>query len=214
MRHLDRGGDAVDQHHLVAPVGLIGLARLEAQRHEGRRRRRRRALAPPPRRRVAPHRVVPALVAERAKLLVHPHQRQPVPRRPRRIGRQQTVELVAPGPDLRLRLNLALVVERRRLGPQDLAHRVARNVQVPADLLDRPAPHEELAANPRNRVHALHPPPAHPPTWTGSVRATTGEGGSILGSGSNSVQAGFRLSISASTEQVHLRAPQDSVSDR
>lgn len=49
---------------LAAPVALIGLARREAQRHIGRRRRR--VLAPPPARRIAPHRVVAALIAEPA----------------------------------------------------------------------------------------------------------------------------------------------------
>ena len=31
---LDRHGDAVDQHDLMAPVELVGLAGIEAQRHE------------------------------------------------------------------------------------------------------------------------------------------------------------------------------------
>jgi transposase-like protein len=49
VRHLHRGGDAGDQHHLVAPVELIRLARIEDQRHERRSK--------------APNRVVATLVA-------------------------------------------------------------------------------------------------------------------------------------------------------
>jgi hypothetical protein len=55
VRHLGDGRHAVDDHDLVAPVELIGLARREAQRHE--RHRRRCALpAPPPGRVAAQHR--------------------------------------------------------------------------------------------------------------------------------------------------------------
>ncbi len=37
MRHLDGDRRAVDQHHLVAPVELVSLARGKAQRHPGLR---------------------------------------------------------------------------------------------------------------------------------------------------------------------------------
>jgi hypothetical protein len=37
VRDLHGRGDAVDQDDLVAPVELVGLARIEAQRHERRR---------------------------------------------------------------------------------------------------------------------------------------------------------------------------------
>ena len=103
LRHLHRHRDPGDQHHLVAPVELVGLARREAQRHE-RRRRRRGPLALPAGR-IPPHRVVAAVVAEPAQLLEDPDQRQPLPARPRRIHRQQPVELLPPRPDLRLRLH-------------------------------------------------------------------------------------------------------------
>lgn len=58
---LDRYGDAVDQHDLVAPVELVGLTRIEAQRHE--RRRCPGASLAPPGRGVAPDGVVAAFVA-------------------------------------------------------------------------------------------------------------------------------------------------------
>src|SRR5690606_4771386 len=44
---------------------------------------------------------------------------------------------------------------------------------------DRPAPHKVLATDPRNRVHALHPPATHPDSWMGSLLAVQ-TGGSIL----------------------------------
>ena len=47
------------------------------------------------------------------------------------------------------------------------------------DLLDRLALHEKLAPDPRNRVHALHPPPPVRITKTGSLSATISRG-SIL----------------------------------
>ena len=78
VRHLDGDRRAVDQHDLVAPVELVGLARREAQRHIGFRRRRAALGAPLPG--VAPDRVVAALVAEPAQLLENPDQRQPLAR--------------------------------------------------------------------------------------------------------------------------------------
>lgn len=35
MRHVQSGGRTVDRHNLVAPVNLIGFARIEDQRDEG-----------------------------------------------------------------------------------------------------------------------------------------------------------------------------------
>jgi hypothetical protein len=109
MRDLCQGRDAVDQRHLVAPVELVRLARREAQRHEGRRRRR--VLPPRPGRRKAPHCVVAAPVAEAPQLLEYPHQRQPLPPRPRCVPREDPIELLPPSPDLRLRLDAPLVFE-------------------------------------------------------------------------------------------------------
>ena len=105
---LDRHGDAVDQHHLVAPVELVGLARFEDQRHE-RRRGPRAALAPPDRS-VAPDGIIPALVAETAEVLEDPQQRHPLPAAPSCVRGQQPVELVPPRPKLRLGLDAALVL--------------------------------------------------------------------------------------------------------
>ena len=79
MRDLHGHRRAVDQHDLVAPVELVGLARRKAQRHIGFRRRRPALDAPLLG--VAPDRVVAALVAEPAQLLEDPDQRQPLARR-------------------------------------------------------------------------------------------------------------------------------------
>ena len=127
--HLRDGRDAVDQHHLVAPVELVALARREAQRHEGRRRRR--VLPPRPVHREAPNRVVAARVAQPPQLLENPHQRQPLPPRPTCVTGEDPVEPLPPRPDLRLRLDVPLVHERRLVAPDDLAHRIARDVQLP-----------------------------------------------------------------------------------
>lgn len=75
--HLHRR--AVDQHDLVAPVELVGLAGVEAQRYEGRCRQR--GLLALPASSIAAHRIVAALVAEPAQRLEDPDQRQPLTRR-------------------------------------------------------------------------------------------------------------------------------------
>ena len=102
---------AVDQHDLVAPVELVGLARRKAQRHIGFRRRRTALGAPLLG--VAPYRVVAALVAEPAQLLEDPDQRQPLARRLALVRQQQPVELFAPRIDPRQRLPAALIRETR-----------------------------------------------------------------------------------------------------
>jgi hypothetical protein len=134
VRDLHRHRDAGDQHHLVAPVELVGLARIEAQRHEGCRRSRA-ALAPPARS-IAPDGIIPALVAETAEVLIDPQQRHPVPAAPRRIRGQQPVKLVPPGAELRLRLDVALVLEGGLVRAQNLPHNLPRHLQLAADLLD------------------------------------------------------------------------------
>jgi len=100
---------AAQQDDLVAPVELVGFARHEAQRHVGRRRRLPALLRPPPG--VAPHRIVAAVVAAAAQLLEDPDQRQLLAGGLGGIAGQQVVELRRPSPELRSRLNLALVLE-------------------------------------------------------------------------------------------------------
>ncbi len=68
------------------------------------------------------------------------------------------------------RLDPPVVGERRRLRTDHLAHRVARDLHVPHDLLDRLPLDEILPPDPRYRLHDQHPPPPRPPknevTWT------------------------------------------------
>ena len=155
MRDLDRHRDTVDQHDLVAPVELIGLARLEAQRHESRRHPR--AFLAPPGRRVSPDGVIPALVAEPAEILEDPQQRHPLAAAARRVHRQQPIELVLPGAELRSRLHAALVLEGGLLGPQNLPNNLPRQIQLAADLLDRLAVNKIRTADLGDRLHNQHP---------------------------------------------------------
>src|SRR4051794_7351667 len=150
---------AVEQHDLVAPVELVGLARREQQRHIGLRRPRTARLQPAPG--IAPDRVVPALVAEPSKLLVDADQRQPLSLWLVMVAVQKRIELPLPGPNLRLGLSLTLIGERRRIGAQNLANGVPRQMQFAADLLERPPLDMKSAPNPGQS----YPPtssPLHP----------------------------------------------------
>jgi hypothetical protein len=85
------------------------------------------------------------------------------------IGFRNRISVLLDWLCVKRRLYLTLVAERRRPRSHHLAHRVARDVQVPGDLLDRAAADEELAPDARNRIHALHPPAASPNARTGSL---------------------------------------------
>src|SRR5205085_7925911 len=64
-----------------------------------------------------------------------------------------------PQPQLRPRLYYPHVRERGRSRPQNLAHPVARHLQLAHDLLDRLAPDKVLTPDPADRLHNQHPPP-------------------------------------------------------
>jgi len=113
VRHLHGDRRAVDQHDLVRPVELVGLARCKAQRHIGFCRRRSALGAPLLR--VASNRVVAALVAEPAQRLEEPDQHQPLARRLALVGQQQPIQLIAPRIDPRQRLLAALIAKLGRL---------------------------------------------------------------------------------------------------
>jgi hypothetical protein len=99
MRDLHGHRRAVDQHDLVRPVELVGLARRKAQRHIGFRCRR--PVLDPPLLGVTPHRIVAALITGSVQLFEHPDQRQPLTRRLALVRQQQTVELSPPWIDPR-----------------------------------------------------------------------------------------------------------------
>ena len=131
---LHRRGHPVDQDDLVAPVELVGFAGLETQRDICRRRRL--ALRPRPDGRIPAHGVIATVVAKGPEILEDAN----AVRRSRfgfRAFRQHPVEFSAPGAELRLRLDAALVGELRRAGSHHFPTGLSRDTQLPADLLDR-----------------------------------------------------------------------------
>ena len=157
VRRLHPGRGTRQNRVFVAPVELVGLARIEDQRHKGLRRRQQPAPATP-RPGIAPNRVIAALIAQRRKVFMNPQKRQPILALLLRVGLQLALELLHPRPKLRHRLDLARVAERGLVAPNNLAHRVLRNPQIPGDLLDRNALNQMIPADPRDRLHYQHLP--------------------------------------------------------
>src|SRR5438477_11736539 len=124
---------AVDQHDLMRPVELVGLARRKAQRYIGFRRGRA-ALDTPPLR-VTPNRVVAAFITQAAQLLEDPDQRQPLASRLRLVTRQPPVNIGAPQAQLTPRPYYPPVRARRYSRSQNLAYPHARLLQLPHHLL-------------------------------------------------------------------------------
>ena len=178
VRRLHLGRRTRQTRVLVAPVELVGLARIEDQRHIGLRRRQQTATAPP-RPGVAAHRVIATLVAQLAKVLMDLQQGQAIPALLLLVGLQLALELLDPRSQLRHRLDLARVGVRGRIASYHLAHRVLRNPQVPGDLLDRNAPHQMIPTDLRDRFHNQHLPPPRPSKRRG-VFMDTNHGGSNL----------------------------------
>ena len=157
VRRLHPGRRPRQTRVLVAPVELVGLARIEDQRHKGLRRRQQTATAPP-RPGVAAHRVIATLVAQLAKVLMDLQQGQAVPALLLLVGFQLALELLDPRSQLRHRLDLARVGVRGRIASYHLAYRVLGNPQIPGELLDRNALHQMIPTDPRNRLHNQHLP--------------------------------------------------------
>jgi hypothetical protein len=155
MRHLHRNGRAVDQHHLVAPVELIGLAGRKAQRNEGADRCGRPIALPSPC--IAAHSIVATFIAATAQVLENPDQRQPFASRLRLVRRQQLVKTFLPRPDPRQRLVPTLIAELSRLRTQNLPDNLPRHPKLTADRLDRLALDKIRPPNPRDRLHNQHP---------------------------------------------------------
>src|SRR5262249_50228101 len=78
-----------------------------------------------------------------------------------RIRLKKLVKLCPPRPELRLGLHPPLIVELRRLRPDDLPHHLPRQAEFPADRLDRLALHEIRPPDLRDRLHHQHPNPDH-----------------------------------------------------
>jgi hypothetical protein len=114
--------DTAQQDDLVAPVELEGFPRRKTQRDIGRGRRLSALLGPSPG--VATYGIVATVIATPAQFLEDPDQRQLLAGSLRRIARQQLVEFCCPSAQLRSRLNLTFILERRRSRSQDPADRV------------------------------------------------------------------------------------------
>src|SRR5512144_97630 len=155
LKCLHRRGHPVDQNDLVAPVELIGLAGRETERDVSLGGRRASLLCPGLR--VAPDRVVAALITKPAKLLEKANQRQPLPPRLPSIRQKQLLQPIPPRPNLRHRLNRPLVAKLRRLRPDYLPDRLPRDLQLPADRLDGFLLLKKCAPDLRNRLHDQHP---------------------------------------------------------
>ncbi len=155
MRHLHGGRRAVDHHDLMAPVELVGLARIEAQRDIGGGRRLLLFLGP--RGRVAPDSIIAAFISTCPESLENPDAGQPLTLGLAGVRRQHIVELVLPRINLRKWLDGPFVGELGHAGPDHLAHRVPRHPQLPADLLDRLPVLKIRPPDLRYRLHNQHP---------------------------------------------------------
>src|SRR5271165_1175667 len=157
MRNLHGHRDAAHHNDLVAPIELVGFARRERQWNEGGRGLARVLPAPGPC--VTAHGVVATLVAQRPQFFEQPDQGQTLSRRGLGIRRQHPIEIGLPPSQPGPRLDLPLVRKRCLPRAQDLADRIARDLQVTGDLLDRLALDQMLAPYPADRLHNQHPPP-------------------------------------------------------
>lgn len=82
----------------------------------------------------------------------------------------------------RKEMHAPLVDELRLTAPQDRPHRVARDVELPADLLDRPIAHATRAAHPRDPCPRASSP-ATPSRTTRTGAAVHARRGSIFVAG-------------------------------
>jgi hypothetical protein len=148
---------ARDLHVFVARVELIRLARLEQQRDE-RRHAVSRVFAPRlgPARGVAPDRIVRSLEAFTLQQVVDPGHPKPVAARPHHVLGQQRIEPVLERSDPRQRPYRTMIVERTFRRPDRLADHLARQPQVPRDLLDRLTT-GMLTPKPYHGLHHQHP---------------------------------------------------------
>src|SRR5207244_10239327 len=109
--------------------------------------------------------LVAVRIAAPAQVLEDPDERPLLTGRLGLVPRQQRLERGRPPAQLRARLDVPVVRERRRPRPHHLADRIPRHAEIPSDLLDRLALEKIFTPNPANRLHRQHPPlPASDPT--------------------------------------------------
>lgn len=120
MSDLYRRGHAVEDHDLMAPVELVGLAWIEAQRDIGAGRRLLCRFRPTGR--VSVHGIIAAVTAAFAHFLVDPDQCQAFPLRPSGILSQHVVQFGQRGIHLRTRLPRAATGELGRISSDDFPH--------------------------------------------------------------------------------------------
>ena len=99
MSNLHRRRHALDQNDLVAPVELVGLAGRVVERHVRFGRHSPSIFRPSLR--IAPDRIVAAIVTQRPKLFVNPDQRQPFTRWFAFVRSQEALDLGLPPTRLR-----------------------------------------------------------------------------------------------------------------
>jgi hypothetical protein len=173
---LHRRRHPVDQDGLVAPVELIRFAGVETQRDICRSRRLTLGLHP--RGRVAPHGIVANVVTKRPELLENPDAGQPLALRLPGILHQNPVEFSAPRPDLRPRLDPALIGELGHAGSHHFPYGLPRHPQLATDLLDRLPVLKVRPSDLRDRFHHQHP--EHGSRLSTEARWTTASGGARL----------------------------------
>ena len=143
------------QGDLMAPIKLIGLARVEAERHIGRRRCLLGRLRPTGR--IAPYRVIATVITSVAQFFVNPNQRQALPLGLPVIFGQHLIQIGSPGVNLGERLRRAVIAKLGCPRSHHLTHRVPRHPQLPANLLDRLPLDKIRPPDLRNRLHDHHP---------------------------------------------------------
>jgi hypothetical protein len=73
------------------------------------------------------------------------------------VLRQQAIEISLSAPEPGTGLDLALIAERPVAGTHHATHRIARQIELVSQHLDRLAPDEVLAPYPADRLHNQHP---------------------------------------------------------
>ena len=111
---------AVQNDDFMAPIELVGVTRGKTQRHIGLGQRGSAFLAPAPG--VTADGVITAFIAKFSQLFIKADKRQPLAGRLPIIPQKQGVELLPPGAYFGERLPFPLVMELRRIRPDDLPH--------------------------------------------------------------------------------------------